>query len=91
MCLPRGCLHGGCLSIGVGVSVHGVCLPGVSIPDYNKEDTPPVNRITDRCKNFVSWQENDLVNPINDRNFKGKIVMLHYYYITTLHYYMLYT
>ena len=42
-----GCLPGGCLSRG-GVCPGG-CLPGGGcLPD------PPVNRITDRCKNYLA-------------------------------------
>ena len=63
--LPGGgvCSQGGCLLEGVsalGVSVLGGLLWGVSapeggggIPTCTETDTPPVNRITNRCKNIT--------------------------------------
>ena len=43
--LPRGCLPRGCLPRG--------CLPGGCTPPWSQRQNPPVNRITDRCKNIT--------------------------------------
>ena len=40
-CLPRGCLLG------------GVCPGGVSAPVHTGMHTPPVDRMTDMCKNIT--------------------------------------
>ena len=61
---PGGCLlpgagvcSGGCLLPGGGVSAPGGCLVlGGGIPACTEADThtpPPVNRMTDRCKNIT--------------------------------------
>ena len=54
-CLPRGCLPRGYLPRGVsaqgGVCPGGGCLPGGCLPRL-----PPVNRITDTCKNITLSQ-----------------------------------
>ena len=64
-CLLWGCLLRGGVSAPGGVCSRGVCLfpggcllPGRSargggIPACTEADTPPVNRITDRCKNIT--------------------------------------
>ena len=48
VCVPGGCMPGGCLPS--GVSAWG---GGVSILVCNGSDTPPVNKITDRCKDVT--------------------------------------
>ena len=56
-CLPRGCLPGGCLPSRVCLGVClGVCLPRGCTPPAHRMlgyKQPPVNRITDRCKNIT--------------------------------------
>ena len=47
VCSWRGCLLGGCLL--QGVSAPGGC----GIPAGTEAGTPPVNRMTDRCKNIT--------------------------------------
>ena len=51
---PRGCLLRGVCSQG-GVSAPGGCLllGGCGIPACTEVDTPPVNRMTNRCKNIT--------------------------------------
>ena len=53
--LPRGSVQGGSAREGLPRgSVQGVCLHGVCIPAYTLADTqPPMNRMTDRCKNII--------------------------------------
>ena len=57
-CLPgRGCLlRGGCLPKGGCLPRAGVCPGGVCLEGSVGPDTPPVNRITDRCKNIAFQQ-----------------------------------
>ena len=47
-CLLGGVCSGGCLLLGEGVSALGG-----GIPPCTEADTPPVNRMTDRCKNIT--------------------------------------
>ena len=47
-CLPPG----RCLVLG-GVCFQGVSTPGVGIPACTEADTPPVNRMINRCKNIT--------------------------------------
>ena len=51
----RGCLvPGGCLLWGVSTPGGGVCSQGGGgIPACTEAGTPPVNRMTDRCKNIT--------------------------------------
>ena len=51
-----GSAPGGCASWGVfarGVCSWGVCSWGCGIPTCTEADTPPVDRITDACKNIT--------------------------------------
>ena len=52
-CPPGGCLPGGCLP--GGVCLRG-CLPSGGVCPIACWDTPPVNRVTDRCKNITLSQ-----------------------------------
>ena len=61
-CLPGGCLPGGCLPRGVsawvGVCLGGICpggvCPGGCLSQHALGQTlPPVDRMTDRCKNII--------------------------------------
>ena len=51
-----GCLLWGCLlQVGCVSALGGVCSMGVCIPACTEADTPPVNRMTDRCKNIMTF------------------------------------
>ena len=64
VCLLWGCVcSGGCLLLGGCLLWGGVCSWGVSapwgvcgIPACTEADTPPVDRITDACKNITLAQ-----------------------------------
>ena len=61
-CIPVGCVPadqwpypgGGLPARGGSACQGGLCLPGgVGIPACTEADPPPVNRMTDRCKNIT--------------------------------------
>ena len=63
---PGGVWSGGCLILG-GVCSQGGLLPGgCGIPACTGADTPPVNRMTDRCKNITlaTTSLRPVMNPI---------------------------
>ena len=52
VCSQGVCFQGGVYSWGVSAP-KGCLLPGVGIPACTEADTPPVNRMTDACKNIT--------------------------------------
>ena len=62
-----------------GVSVHGGVSARGCVSQTAMGQTPPCEQNHRQVvKTSLAGRKNDLVNPINDRNFKGKIVMLHF-------------
>ena len=50
---PGGCLLWGDVLLQGVSALGGVCSGGCGIPACTEADTPPVNRMTDRCKNIT--------------------------------------
>ena len=79
VCVCRGivCLRGVCPSR--GPSVHGCVSARGCVSQTAMGQTPPCEQnYRQVVKTSLAYRKNNLVNPINDRNFKGKIVMLHF-------------